>query len=547
MKVFQLGLCFPVSQSDVMDAVDLDKFNSETVEEYFPTIVLYITVAVLGVFGNTVSFIYHGFSVPKTTVNFMMMALAMIDFSACLAISGNIVMLYRPVTFFSSVGCKMVSLVNHWLATTSGCVVFLVTIDRYKRVCTPFGWQFSLTTARVAFVCTTVVCFLLSARNVVAFDAVQKNITFGRNESALGFQCTYSASGNVQFVTVAFLYIDIVMFIILALVGCVLYSLIMRTLVISRRQVTWYQSHEEPTPSRVSTKTDSSTYSEDSRVGDADSLKDLKQEESCTRTSTVSVSAIGVENIGFVFEKSLTVGENRTESDTDKKDENITHKEGEKEEEIQKHTLGDVKMNHDSCSFYQGGEHTSVSEIQLTPADISETVQEICNKRIETNERCQNDSNDVIMKREEISKNDDNTQIIPESQDKISTENSKQYSNSWRINTVNIRRVTLRKSAHVKNNEQLMSRNERQITILFIAVMFLASISFLPSMITYLYMKETGISAPVYTGGIQTALLSYKFHNAINPYIICLLQRRFRGRSKQQINRCVSNVCRKTP
>jgi len=140
----------------------LEAFNAQKVREYAPAIAYCTTVIVLGVVGNAFTVAYYGFHVPRTTTNVIITALGTADFIACLTFTDSIIKICYTLTYKNVAACKLMFFCKHTLVMASACILVLVAVDRYRRICKPFAWQLSVKLANIVIVCIVVFSILLS-------------------------------------------------------------------------------------------------------------------------------------------------------------------------------------------------------------------------------------------------------------------------------------------------------------------------------------------------------------------------------------------------
>jgi len=216
----------------------LEAFNARKIREYAPAIAYSAIVIVLGIVGNAFSVMYYGFHVPRTSTNVIITALGTADLIACFAFSDEIIELCFTVTFTNVAGCKFIYFCNHTLVITSGCMLLLVAVDRYRRICSPFAWQLSVKWAKIVLACIVVFSILHSVRDLVILDVVHVNVTDPQTDRIIeAFYCTHTRELDMKKVVAGFHTMDSVTFILVIGSCIVLYSLIARALWISNKHI----------------------------------------------------------------------------------------------------------------------------------------------------------------------------------------------------------------------------------------------------------------------------------------------------------------------
>jgi len=205
----------------------LETFNARKLREYAPAIAYSALVIVLGIVGNAFTVVYYGFHVPRTSTNVIITALGTADLIACIVFCDEIIELCFTVTFQNVAGCKIMYLCNHTLVITSGCILLLVAVDRYRQICAPFAWQLSVKWVRIAIAWIVVFSVLQSARKLVIFDVVRVNVTDPVTDRVVeAFYCTESREPDMKKIAAGFHALDMTTFIMVIGSCVVLYSLI---------------------------------------------------------------------------------------------------------------------------------------------------------------------------------------------------------------------------------------------------------------------------------------------------------------------------------
>jgi len=215
----------------------LEAFNARKIGEYVPAIAYSALVIVLGVVGNVFTVAYYGFHEPRTSTNVIITALGTADLIACIAFSNEIIELCFTLTFKNVALCKSLSFCNQTLVVISGCIMLLVAVDRYRHICTPFAWQLSVNNVRIVIAGIVMFSVLHSAKNIVIADVVQVNITDPFTDRVLeAFYCAETWESGMQMLVAVSNALDLVTFLLIIGSCVVLYTLIARALLMSRKK-----------------------------------------------------------------------------------------------------------------------------------------------------------------------------------------------------------------------------------------------------------------------------------------------------------------------
>ena len=127
----------------------LDGLNKEEVERLIPLIVYLSVICMFGAFGNSlVCYIYKTKYGPSNCRSFVI-CLSTIDlFSCVIVIPFEIAVILKEYRFTIEILCQISVFLNTWPTLSSGLMLLAIAVDRYRKICKPFGWQISLTLAR---------------------------------------------------------------------------------------------------------------------------------------------------------------------------------------------------------------------------------------------------------------------------------------------------------------------------------------------------------------------------------------------------------------
>ncbi|XP_063418687.1 uncharacterized protein LOC134701464 [Mytilus trossulus] len=108
---------------------------------------------VIGIPGNVLVFFVYSKKTRKNSTTIFILVLAVFDLVNCTAtLPTEIVMLLNPFVFNIGPVCKMSRFTTYTCNSAAAVILAAIAVDRYKRVCTPHGKQFTLKKAkRMAF------------------------------------------------------------------------------------------------------------------------------------------------------------------------------------------------------------------------------------------------------------------------------------------------------------------------------------------------------------------------------------------------------------
>ena len=148
-------------------------------------------LTVFGCFGNLVAAVFYSRMPQKsTTVNFII-GLCISDFLVCVLIIPNIIELMSNVNNTSVAACKISHFVGQTLISLSCLFKWLISIDRHRKVCAPFGKQFSSRSTKYSCIGIAVFAIVVAIRNLIVYDIVQVRFQSKKtNGTITGGYCT---------------------------------------------------------------------------------------------------------------------------------------------------------------------------------------------------------------------------------------------------------------------------------------------------------------------------------------------------------------------
>ncbi|KAH3694636.1 kappa-type opioid receptor-like [Dreissena polymorpha] len=174
--------------------VILERIHRDLITGLIPLMVWLVMAGVIGMAGNIVTIIFHGWkSRPSSTMVFITW-LAAADLLVCLLMIEQIVDLHLNVYFTNPVYCKTKYFFIYVGIYWSGMSLTLISVDRFKKVCRPISQQFSEKSSKYASMIVVLIAFILSLRIVFAFDIseVEVNTTDGSGQTAVGHDCYFT-------------------------------------------------------------------------------------------------------------------------------------------------------------------------------------------------------------------------------------------------------------------------------------------------------------------------------------------------------------------
>lgn len=267
----------------------LEQLNREKAIQYLPAIVFAVLVILFGILGNSLSLLFYGFKVTRTATTFLITTLSLTDLVTCVVLVGEVIELCYSVDFRSVAGCKILYFLNHWLVITSGLMLLVISVDRFRRICRPFQWQMSVRIAKLSTLTVLIFGGILSFRDIFVIDVVRVNITRDNSDILTGYYCTHVESANLETVITVFHILDFLTFLGVLVVSSISYACI-SVKIFKHRKRQGFNTPRVTSPPDVSTTT-SATKSDEGNANDESAemgVSTISGEKKQTLCSTVS-------------------------------------------------------------------------------------------------------------------------------------------------------------------------------------------------------------------------------------------------------------------
>ena len=121
----------------------IQELNGHHASKLLGNTVLHVLFLVLGVLGNAVIvYVYRWKLKRRRDGRFFIVLLAIVDLIHCI-VSSSLVFVknVKPLLFPGSGACKTLLYLTNWFFILSLLVLFLICIERYQKICRPFGKQ----------------------------------------------------------------------------------------------------------------------------------------------------------------------------------------------------------------------------------------------------------------------------------------------------------------------------------------------------------------------------------------------------------------------
>ncbi|XP_052763585.1 probable G-protein coupled receptor 19 [Mya arenaria] len=253
------------SDSDAL----LANLNAEKADLMTPVIVYLAVLMCSGLVGNMLVVIYYGFRARQSTHSLFICSVAIYDLISCgISIPIEIVDLRLFVTFENSAACKVLRFVNHFAAIGSICILLEIAIDRFRRICRPVQKQLKHQQVKIACGLSVVVSLFYSWPAFVFYTSVPVDVRSENGLTVTGHDCTTTKEKDYSVYLWVFNSFYMASFVVVAVILCVLYSLVGRMLVKHNRKMNFAKPTSEGIETSLTDDTTAKTKQTESAISD---------------------------------------------------------------------------------------------------------------------------------------------------------------------------------------------------------------------------------------------------------------------------------------
>lgn len=154
--------------------------------------IIYLTmISIVGILGNIHAIVVYCLSYKPSNHRTLIIALALVDLTACLfCVPFEIFELRYEYVFTSDPACKIFRFLNHVTATASGFLLGVIAVERHRKVCKPTGCQISEKSAKITCIVTVFASALLSIPSFIVYGPTLTKVTERPDLDLYGHDCT---------------------------------------------------------------------------------------------------------------------------------------------------------------------------------------------------------------------------------------------------------------------------------------------------------------------------------------------------------------------
>ena len=206
--------------------ITLEDLDDAELKLLLPTIVYMVVLSVVGMLGNSVVCNVYRTRYQLSNSQCFILCLSVIDiFSCTVSIPLDVITVFSPYTFKHTWLCKISRFFNALGTLSAVFLLVTIAIERYRKVCRPFGWQFKAN--MVKFLCGLSVIFgmVFSWPQLVIYGKQKINIP---KYSLTGTECSTGDSMLETIYSAIYSAVFGFLFLVWTILLCTIYCLIHR-------------------------------------------------------------------------------------------------------------------------------------------------------------------------------------------------------------------------------------------------------------------------------------------------------------------------------
>lgn len=189
---------------------------------YIPVIAIFVSLGSVGFIGNATAIFFYCLKTKRKSSTIVFMTyLAISDLGVSISTGLALMELFFNVSLENETVCKTITFIMRFLLIFSALVLWMISVDRYWKICTPHGTQLNERKAKICIFILFIFSVLFTSKNCLAYEIVIREITFG-NTTVNSSSCTRTERMGKQTLVNVFNIIDLI-FVILV-VGTFVYT-----------------------------------------------------------------------------------------------------------------------------------------------------------------------------------------------------------------------------------------------------------------------------------------------------------------------------------
>lgn len=204
----------------------LEEANLAEVIRQVPVILFLLLISATGIPGNgLVCYIYRS-KYSMSSSRWFIFFLASVDLLLCtLIVPCEIATMFQQYNFTNAIWCKLSVFLNLWALLSLGLTLVIVSIDRYRKVCIPLGWQIDFDKARICCFVAVVFAFIFSLPVFSVYGIYEFRL---KSHGINATECSFRKSNEESNLALIYVTVGMLMFTCALMTICILYCFIGR-------------------------------------------------------------------------------------------------------------------------------------------------------------------------------------------------------------------------------------------------------------------------------------------------------------------------------
>ena len=160
---------------------DAERLSDEFANSVLPVTIFFAVLAVFGGFGNIFVLYVYRYKYPPCNFRTFVTSLAATDFVSCLFVFPCEIVGHRMWFSYPKTAmwfCKLKTAIFAVAVMTTSMILLLISVDRFRKVCRPFGTQISVQNAFTICVASVIVAMMITSPIPILFGIQNENITY---------------------------------------------------------------------------------------------------------------------------------------------------------------------------------------------------------------------------------------------------------------------------------------------------------------------------------------------------------------------------------
>ncbi|XP_060575370.1 cholecystokinin receptor type A-like [Ruditapes philippinarum] len=210
--------------------------QTRIIERILPVMLVVGSLLIVGIIGNVMTLLFYMKKTNRTVPAILIKYFAAADTATCTVGISLVAGKIMNISNNSRIFCKLTHFLGVWATTTSLFLLWIISIDRYRKICRPLGSQIAVSSTKSIGIYIVIFSFFLGARLLVTYDIF--NVTLpNSNKTILTYQCLASSDGILKQIGHVFHIVDFLHYMMVLVTIFVTYPKIIYELIKHRKSM----------------------------------------------------------------------------------------------------------------------------------------------------------------------------------------------------------------------------------------------------------------------------------------------------------------------